>query len=345
MTTPTENPRVVTPGIETQPDQNQLPPPGIYVGLDWIRCTGPETLHHGLIKWLDEFCETDAKETGKAKWFKRGLVWEPGVMVSWGHRSRVCQVDFQGGRLKLLSGQSRVDLIRKMVDLGMKPTRLDGALDLIEQDCRVCEHAEASCNRGELCLLRRYSPNNEFNDGGTVLRRLLKLGARDSPVCVRIYDKGLEQKAALVGVWERIETEWKKDRAPQVARRLLNAGDGWTTTLTGLILGSIDFRENNGRSEIERRPQIQWWADLIGSSKTARVAPIAQERSFQNWWDWWRSSVAPRLLQFQHESGASLDAILAMLMHGCTEKARRDLVTAGFLDAFHNWRSVTDSLH
>ena len=334
MTTPTDNPRVVTPGIETQPDQIQPPPPGVYVGLDWIRCTGPECLRDQLNELMCELCSGEGKELGKAKWFKHGLVWEPGVMLSWGHRSDICQVDFQGSRLKLLNGESRVDLLRQMIELGMKATRIDGALDLIGQQLGICVQAERSCDQGELCILRRYSPNNEFGSGGKTLRRLLKLGSRDSPVCARIYDKGLEQKVSGEGYWERLEIEWKKDRASQVAASLCEAGTDTSELLAGLILGSIDFRAHNGRSEIKRRPRSTWWHDLIGSTEIVQTSSSSDEHSFHRWHSWFRSSVAPRLLQFSQTTRDDPREVLAWLCEGCLPKSETDLVLEGFASQF-----------
>lgn len=343
MTTPnTDNPRVVTPGIETQSEENKLPPPGIYVGLDWIRCNGPEALHYNLIQWFTELCNTDGKEAGRAKWFKRGLVWNPGIMLSWGHSNKICQVDIQGQRLRLLSGQGRIDMLDHFIGLGMKPTRLDGALDLFGHDHSICVNAEESCQRGELCLLRRYSPNNEFDANGTPIRRLLKLGARSSAVCGRIYDKGLEQNAAPLGEWERLEIEWKKDRVLQVAHRLLNAGSNWPDELTGMILGALDFRKRNGRSEMDRRPRAAWWAYLLRLQPASRLSPAAQEQSFEKWLMWFQSSVGPRLIQLAAQIAEDPHTVVTALLDGCAANLEPDLVTAGFTEWLQIQKSIRD---
>jgi hypothetical protein len=58
---------------------------------------------------------------------------------------------------------------------------------------------------------------------------LLKLGKRASAICARIYNKGLEQAVAGPSLWERIEVEFKDDRAPQAALGFVKAKQDWPT--------------------------------------------------------------------------------------------------------------------
>lgn len=324
------NPRYVTPGIETHHDLSKLPEPGIYVGLDWIRCTGPDDLVIELEKLFNDKYQTNATTSHGAKWFRAGLTWEPGVMLSWRHRSDICQVDIQGQRLRLMTGGDRIELLRSLLELGMKPTRIDGALDYIGQELGICDAAKASSERGELCILRKFSPNNEYTAQGIPTRLLLKLGSRESAVCARIYDKGLEQGSAPAGYHERIEIEWKSDRAPLVASALLREGQDWPDSLVSLILGAVEFREVNGRTELIRRPFSRWWADLIQGKSLARIAPETEDESFAKWWAWFRGSVAPRLLEFSHECRLPIESVVNYLVQDVRLKTMGGQVLTGF---------------
>ena len=316
--TPTEptHPRSVTPGIETHHDLSKLPEPGIYIGLDWIRCTGPDDLVIELEKLFNDKYQTKATTSHGAKWFRAGLAWEPGVMLSWRHRCEICQVDIQGQRLRLMTGADRIELLWSLLELGMKPTRIDGALDYIGMELGICDAAKASCERGELCILRKYSPNNEYTAQGIPTRLLLKLGSRESAVCARIYDKGLEQGLAPAGYHERIEIEWKSDRAPQVASAILREDQDWPDSLVSLILGAVEFREVNGRTELTRRPFSRWWADLIEGNRLARIAPVSKDDSFERWHTWFRSVCGPRLLELAHAVDGSVSEVVEWLLRG-----------------------------
>ena len=325
MTSPETNPRSVTPGIETHVrveldegmfQSSKLPPPGTYVGLDWIRCTGPEVLRSSVENLIHERVGGDPKPANGAKWFKVGVVWESGVLLSWEHRNEICQVDIQGQCLRLMDGTARVDLLGSLLALGMKLTRVDGALDFVGQELDICEDATASCRRGELCILRKYSPNDEFTSQGVPTRRLLKLGSRGSPVCGRIYDKGLEQGLAPAGHYERLEIEWKQDRAPQVGEALLKSGEAWSEVLVALILGSIEFRKENGRSELERRPIAGWWARLTAGHKAVRIAPSQEDESFERWNQWARVAMWPRVLELAAAVHATVPEVVTQLVRG-----------------------------
>ena len=327
-------PRSVTPGIETQPFEPVLPDPGVYIGLDWIRCTGPDSLLERLRDLLSDQFGDDPKPWKGAIWFKHGLVWEPGAAVSWGHKSSICQVDLRGERLKLMDGQRRVDLLGQLLSLGMNATRIDGALDFVGQDIGLCLDAKASCERKELCIMRGYNPDDAFTSDGFPKKRLLKLGARDSAVCARIYDKGLEQDVAPPGHWERLEVEWKEDRAAQLAILLGYAGVEWPTVLRSHIFGAMDFREHNGRSELERRPRAAWWASLLAGLGTARIGVCRKNRSFERWAEALRTSYGRRLLELAATAKAPLSDVIAWLLAGLEPSTDGGAVVMEFVRAY-----------
>lgn len=326
MTSQQPSPRYVTPGIEThqyvecesgEVIENKIsPPPGRYVGLDWIRCTGPQGLEIEVEATLDGWAPTAPKETRGAAWFQRGRLWEPGIQLSLGHSAGILQVDVRGSHLRLLDGDARVDLLRCLVDMGLRPTRLDGAIDYIGQDVAICDQAHAGCDAGELCGPRRFSPRHAFTSDGAPLQKLLALGARDSPLCVRIYDKGLEQGGMPPGYWERIETEFKGDKANGLAARLLSGEKLWSDVLFDYVLGAFDFKVVNGRSELVRRPRSDWWAQLIGTGPAVRIASAQQEQSFAKWHHWFRIAVGPRLIEIAQAVGMPVGALAEHLIDG-----------------------------
>ncbi len=333
---PGSYPRSVTPGIETHPDEPQLPQAGTYVGLDWMRFTGLDNYREELMQMLESMFGAEHKGSKGAKYFKHGLHWEPGILVSWGHGSDICQVDIQGGRLRLLSGDDRMMLFRRLIEKGIKPTRIDGAIDFIDQRLEVCQNAETSCRRMELCMLRKWSPNNEYEADGTPTRLLLKLGSRESAVCGRIYDKGLEQKAAAIGRWERLEIEWKDERAISIAQKLYSAGcsGDWSSKLVALIFGAVDFREKNGRSELARRPRLAWWERVIGGHETVAVSPAMDPKTHERWRGGLVQSYGRTLLAMANAVGRPVGDILDWHLRGEKPNDKVSPVVAEFARAY-----------
>ena len=99
------------------------------------------------------------------------------------------------------------------------------------------------------------------------------------------------------GEWERFEVEIKGDRAREVCLLLVLAFDKFNDQLWEIVIGSVDFRICNGRSELKRRPRAEWWAEYIGCTTPQRIKPVPKESSLDQWCEWFRKSAGRRLLQ------------------------------------------------
>lgn len=318
-------PRSVTPGIETHTPAPTVPPkpdescfgsiePGVWCRPDWIRFTAPDRMQGAVFDLLCDTFGDEHEAAPGAMWFKHGRLWRPGVVMSTGHRDGLCMVDVRGERLSCMHPDIIVDLLARMLDLGMKPTRIDIAIDWIGQSVRLYEHARASCKHSELCHLRRWASDSEFTANNHPTRLHLKLGKRDSAVCVRIYDKGLEQRIPHVGYWERLEAEFKEDRAITVAQALVDAGGQWLDTAVGFVLGAVDFRECNGRSELKRRPRCAWWEGLIAGHDPQRARPAPPESTFETWLGGFRRGYGARIKQLSERSGIGVGELVETLL-------------------------------
>lgn len=302
------NPRSVPPGIENQtplpdacPGQVEpinMPPEGIHVRLDWMRLVGSDAAFHRVHTIL---CETFGQPTSDsigAKWFRGGINWHPGVMLSYGHSSGIVQVDIRGERMTIIGTDSALELMRRIYDLnGFKATRLDGAVDFVGPHIELFRNALHSCKNGELCRLRSFGDKSEYTSSMRPTQILLYMGKRDSPVIARIYDKGLEMKLAPIGIWERLEIEFKEDRASTLAITLLESPDAWPRIVTEVVFGAIDFRVRNGRSELKRRPRAEWWDRIVDGIECRPIPPMPGVSSFAAWWEWCRTSFGARFLQ------------------------------------------------
>lgn len=308
-------PRIVTPGIETQNPLDQVPERGMSCRPDWIRLVGPESQTKLAFRYLLRSFGPATGHNRGAMYFDEGTVWHPGVLYSKGHSAGIVMVDIQGSRLSSMSVPSMMELTNNILSLGFYCTRIDLAVDHVGMDLRIHQRAHVSCKAGELCKLRSYADDSEFKADGTPVRYLLKLGKRDSPVCARIYDKGLETKTLSPGQWERLEVEFKEDRAAEVCLMLARSGEGLPQLLWEYVIGAFDFRIKNGRTELTRRPRTQWWGQYVKQSQPRETKPIKKESSFTTWCGWFRASVGPRLLQLSKEMGITPHEFFDDLVH------------------------------
>lgn len=295
-----------------------MPPPGVYVGLDWLRFTGPDLQHrYDLERLLQDLAGTKPERNKGAMHYREGQAWKPGILMSWGHRSDICQVDIQGGRLRLMNGDARIRLFRSLMDLGMKPTRIDGCIDFVDQGRRLYENARASCERDELCKLRSYGDNSRRTVGQRPDRLHLNLARRDSSVCGRIYDKGLETKTTqTAGRWERLEIEWKGDRVQEVGQQLYSAGEEWAAMLTALVFGAVDFRQVNGQTKLDRRPRCGWWERVVARHDEVETSPAAKSPDLPRWSQAFRVTYGRRLLEMGVAAGRPVEDVVTWLLAG-----------------------------
>ncbi|MDF1810183.1 MAG: replication initiation factor domain-containing protein, partial [Phycisphaerales bacterium] len=309
-------PHFVTPGIENHVVPNQVPPKGMSCRPDWIRLIGPESQFKEVNRILLRQLGPSTGRNKGAIYFDEGIQWHPGVLLSFGHRSKIVMVDLQGSRLATMKTVEAMRLTSSIMMEGFRCNRIDLAVDHVETNHQLYNKALKSCKAGQLCKLRSYSPNPRYKADGTPTCLLLNLGKRDSDICARIYDKGLETETLEAGMWERFEMEIKNARANEVCMTLVSAGDRLPEALWRYVIGAVDFRIANGRSELARRPQAKWWARYIGQATPLDTPPIPKESSLYSWCSWFRSSPGRRLLQLAQIFGIPPQELLLQLIEG-----------------------------
>lgn len=310
-------PLSVTQGIENQPSPNPspnpVPPPGMTCRPDWIRLVGDAANILWLVHRLNELFGEPIDFT-PAKFFKSGQKWHPGVLLSRGHKSKIIMLDLQGSCLACTPSEVFMKLTTEALTRGFHCTRIDLAVDHVGMDLRLYERFKASCEAGELCKLRSFSPKPEFKADGTPTSQYIVIGKRSSPIFIRVYDKGLESGTLPLGQWERFEVEFKADRANEVCMNLASADDRMHEALWRYVIGSVDFREANGRSELARRPRVEWWSDYIGNAVPLDCPPSPKDSMFETWWGWARASFGARFLQIAQVMNISPETLLSELL-------------------------------
>lgn len=225
-------------------------------------------------------------------------------------------LDLHGDLLSRINGHEGMDLLRAMWNSGWKITRVDGAIDFVGQNRSIVDNVRASCLAKQLCRMRHYKEGFAGQSIHDMSEKCMNVGRRRAEVCARIYDKGLEQKWCISDWWERIEVEWKGERALVVAAALVHAGEGWSRALVERIVGAFDFREQNGRSELKRRPRVKWWADLLEGLEPTVTRPIERDPEIRRWIEGFRRSYGAVLLAMKEASGLSWDEVIEWLLSG-----------------------------
>ena len=234
-----------------------------------------------------------------------------------------------------MSGCRRYKLFRDLMGQGIKPTRIDGCIDFVDQDLQLYENARASCERDELCRLRSYGDNSRRTVGKRPDRLHLNLGRRESSVCGRIYDKGLETKTTdIAGRWERLEIEWKGDRVREVAQLLYTARDNWVEELTRFIFGAVDFRQVTGQTLLKRRPRCSWWERVVAGHQEIQPSPASKSPDLMRWAQAFRSSYGRRLLEMSRAVERPVEVVVRWLLEDVKPSDNGGLLVEEFVRTY-----------
>jgi hypothetical protein len=238
--------------------------------------------------------------------------------------------------------------------LGWRCTRLDIALDFHEgHGAHLIETMYEACVRGELTGAKRFQIIRDMGQEGPTGHGL-NIGGRGkmgSGRYLRTYDKGLEQGDQPMGEWVRMEVEYTGECAHQAGILLAETTDP-DTTMSGLVLGTVDFREYTGRKNqnLDERPRVQWWEDLVRSCELARPVAIRSRTTVAGYIRWIRTAVAPKVATLAACTGLGVSTLMVMLAGQMDHDTRHlnDPVVRGLLTdlgvSTHHARAALDDI-
>lgn len=299
----------------------------VAVGLDWIRCSGPEVFRREVMDWLQERLES---RPAKGLWlFKDGVEYGPGVRVVFNgdgsHTHFAVQVT--GAFLGALSPASRMALLGQFRKFGLTVKRLDVAVDLVassEGGVRLVDQVISACESGHLCgakVFTRYSgasAKKVVNKGISIGRR----GRYGSGRYIRCYDKGLESRLAPENTWHRWEVEFHKDCAHEVAEALLDVDQSNQEAIArramNLAFGAVEFRHDDGGDcgNLSRRTLCRWWSDLVRGLELVRVRLERTKTTLEGRVRWLRKAVIPGLKAMAQSVGHTFGDVVHALAAG-----------------------------
>jgi putative DNA relaxase len=199
-------------------------------------------------------------------------------------------------------------LLRELVSLGMKVTRVDFAFDdksgLLDLE-QIGQSVEA---KNYVSRSRKWTFMKNEEGGQT-----WAFGRRSSDSFIRTYDKAAEQH--VDGHWVRVELELKDKRAEAAVHVLLSCGvESWPERVASWLRGLLEFKEP-GTDENKSRWEIaKWWESFLESAKKSTLTISKRPRTVEELRVWVDEQVGPSLSVLSLALGG--DEILRIIDRG-----------------------------
>lgn len=290
--------RIQDPGRDGPPQLTggQKTVKGAAVGVDWLSVTFPGDVDRVLLAVsvalgcdVGDWVELEHGSYG----YRQGMVGPGGARVWWDAPGRVDVHVSLPGKACGVCGEVRLrGFLRQIMAVGGKATRVDLALD---DYCRVVApeaFLEGLQGPDRVTHAQQYLTQRGGRVGSSDLTGItIYLGAPSSRQRLRVYDKGLESAGEMDCV--RWELESRKEAAETLVADL--AHREWGDVAAGRLVGFVDFRDASTHSEVERRPRLAWFAELVGMVKKASAYLPKPARTLEEVVSWLKQSIGPSL--------------------------------------------------
>jgi len=304
--------------------------------IDWMRLSGPSTAvsraRSVLIKYLGELTPGKGRFIGLDYGEHVGTA---GLFYSSDPSVKHCVVEIPATALAELDPGMQLALANDLLWHGFKATRLDIAIDFRDQPDLI-ETITNSCDLGELCRARRYTPVRTRSNGQLVAHGI-NVGARGkngSGRYLRVYDKGLEQQTDPPGAWVRWEAELSDDVAAASLREILTTASPFDTARR-ICLGVVDFRIAGGHRSASRRPRAPWFSRFLDGLEQIRFVICRPDPTPTTYVRWMKKAVIPKMRTIAAASAGSLESLALELAPDVMpdERYLGDAVVRGYLYA------------
>lgn len=273
--------------------------------IDWLTFSGPDGQRGAVADMLTALFGADPVVGSGGKFQSCGMKWGAAKLLyspECEEPDARCIVEVPGEALASLTEAKILTLLRAILSMGFRATRLDVAIDFMGEGIDLIDRVYVSCEAGELTGARRWSLVGDCRTDLGLVGKGLYLGRRGklgSGRTVCVYDKGLQQRtdeatgrAYAEGEWVRWEARFSKDCANQAAL-LISELDDWRPEGLSMALGAIDLRENTGRRDIERRPRVAWWEAFLADVSLIRLVAKRVKTTLARWKGWMGTQVMP----------------------------------------------------
>lgn len=264
---------------------------------------------------------------------------EAGALLAWSDGRPDAWVCLNASVLGLLLPEQVPELLVELVDLGVRPTRIDLTVDIPTTWVEM-EHVHEAARAGQVHGFRKYDPRRPIKNmaTGELAGDTAYFGSRGgdgSGKFVRFYSKGLESGGRLNAT--RFEVEASGDIARGWVEVLLSRVDRFWEKAGSLAVGAIDFVDRSGaHRHRDRFTRLTWWDRVVSLARAARVHLERQPSSLQRSAEWVQDQLAVLFARIgltieQQQGLPALDAL-------------RDFVTVTFKRGLRSDRAVPSSL-
>jgi len=269
---------------------------GVVVGVDWVSVTFPGDLDSVvLVVSMALGCEVgDWVELEHGSYgYRQGQVGPGGAKVWWDAPGREDVHVSLPGQACGVAGEVRLrGYLQHVMAVGGNATRLDLAMDDYERIVSPGDVLTALQGPDLVTHARNYLTQQGGRVGSSELTGVtVYLGAPSSRQRLRVYDKGLESGGKMDCV--RWELQSRKEAAETMANVL--ADQDWGRVMASRLAGFVDFREVAAHSEVEKRPRVRWFQELVGLIEKASAYLPKAVRTVEEAVEWLGRAVGPTL--------------------------------------------------
>lgn len=251
---------------------------GKYAFLDWFQGTCPgEAIAEIKQVLLNYYPGCDVKTDAKpVVGYHVAEQWTCGLRISWTADFERGHIQLTGTALRYLELTQTMGMLMRICALGVKPTRIDCALDDYDRELTIDWHLNQIL-KDRLCYFRKVADIGNSMTGQRETIMFGRRGASGSGVYVRVYDKNIESEGEINAI--RYEAEFSGNKVERVFGHLLDSpvtsNESISETIAGLVLGSIDYRHKEPKRSISRCERVAEWESFLNCRVTVRVKPQA----------------------------------------------------------------------
>lgn len=248
---------------------------GKHVKLDWFQGTFSRNCHDELRRTLlryfpDPHVKTDAKPVMSYHMAER---WSHGILISTTADYARSHVSLSATALGWLDITEQRLLLRELDLLGIKPTRIDLALDDYDRELSLEWHSNQISLENTLCYFRSAKVVRNLMTAEDETVYLGRRGSSGSGLFFRIYDKNIESKGEVNAI--RYEAEFTSGKAATVFGILLECAvtdeESYEDTIAGLVLGCLDYRRKRSKNSLNKCSRVPEWEAFLQQRLTYRV--------------------------------------------------------------------------
>jgi len=274
--------------------------------IDWLRFTLPYS--DASFIWIDErFGGRIPLHKGLLSYSVCDLLVNGGLCAySPERRANKVMVELSAKALRALSlSHSPANFILDAFGRGANFTRIDVALDdyagvlNLSRVWRCVKRDQTKTRFRKFSRITGHDRLDPSAAGDTIYG-----GDRSSESFLRIYDKAAQ--TGTDGHWTRMEFEFKKDRANEVAGRIARG----TIDLRNLVYYYIDFlRATPGARR--NWPTADWWAEFLQPTERQRLYFPQYEIGLEEVQEWLKTQVSSALALVARTNAEAIETIFA----------------------------------